>query len=206
MVSFNTIMAIKEEKLSELLKFIREYTKEYGFPPSVREMCAKFNIKSTATCQYYINKLVSRGDIQKGNANKKRAISLSGRENPEFVSVPLIGTVTAGTPVFAYENLEEYYPVSSDFGQEDELFMLRVKGESMIGAGILDGDKVIVKKTDSAENGDIVVAYFDESATVKRFFRRDGKIILHPENPALSDIVLDDVKILGTVKGLVRKI
>ena len=117
----------------------------------------------------------------------------------------MIGTVTAGTPVFAYENLEEYYPLPAEFGDKDSLFMLKVKGESMIDAGIFDGDKVIVEKTENAENGDIVVAYFDDSATVKRFFARNGKIILHPENKTMSDFVLDEVRRLGKVKGLVRK-
>ena len=122
--------------------------------------------------------------------------------------MPLIGTVTAGQPIFATENFEGYYPLPLSEFKGDDLFLLRVHGDSMIEAGILDGDKIVVKKQATAENGDIVVAMFDdgitEGATVKRFYRRDGKIILHPENESMSDFVLDEVTLLGTVVGLLR--
>ena len=137
--------------------------------------------------------------------NKKRAVTL---KTADVVKVPLIGTVTAGQPIFAVENFDGYYALPSAEFRADEMFMLRVSGESMIEAGIYDGDKIIVKKQETADDGDIVVAMFDdgieEGATVKRFFRREGKIILHPENETMSDFVLDKVTILGRVIGLIR--
>ena len=144
------------------------------------------------------------GHLDKAD-NKKRAVAL---KRGETVNVPLIGTVTAGQPIFATENFEGYYPLPLSEFKGDDLFLLRVHGDSMIEAGILDGDKIVVKKQATAENGDIVVAMFDdgitEGATVKRFYRRDGKIILHPENESMSDFVLDEVTLLGTVVGLLR--
>ncbi len=195
------------DKMQCVLDFVEDYLNDNGFPPSVREICSAIGIKSTASCQYYLKKLEQRGDIKRGPENKKRSISLTDNKKTEkFLSVPLIGTVTAGVPIFAYENLEGYYPLPTEFGNsDDDLFMLKVKGESMIDAGIYNDDKIIIQKTDYAENGDIVVAFFDDGATVKRFFRKNDKIILHPENSSMSDIILDDVKILGKVKGLVRK-
>ena len=191
-----------EEKLEKVHQFIKKYQAENGYPPSVREICAALSIKSTATAHYYLDKLKERGVLTK-NANKNRAISVC--DTAEYVSVPLVGTVTAGTPILAVENLEGYFPLPPDLASAEESFMLRVRGDSMIEAGIFDGDKIICKKTPYADNGDIVVALIEDSATVKRFFKRNGKIILHPENSALSDIVLDYVEILGKVTGLVRK-
>ncbi len=191
-----------EIKLDQVYQFIKKYQAENGYPPSVREICTALSIKSTATAQYYLDKLAERGLVTK-NANKNRAISIC--ETCEYVSVPIIGTVTAGTPILAVENLDGYFPLPLEFATEDECFMLCVKGDSMIEAGIFHGDKIICKKTPSADNGDIVVALVEDSATVKRFFRKNGKFILHPENCTLSDIVLDNVEILGKVTGLVRK-
>ena len=190
-------------KMDEVLSFIGDYTVKNGYSPSIREICFATGIKSTATCHYYLKKLVESGEITKTDC-KKRTLSVS-KDKAEYITVPLIGTVTAGTPIFAYENLEEYCPLPAEFGDGDDLFMLRVKGESMVDAGIFNGDKVIVKKQNVAENGEIVVAYFDDGATVKRFYKKDGKIILHPENKTMSDIVLDDASILGVVIGLIRK-
>lgn len=189
-------------KLEQVYQFIKRYQNENGYPPSVREICSALSIKSTATAHYYLDKLNERGLVTK-NANKNRAISVA--DTVEFVSVPIVGTVTAGTPILAVENLEGYFPLPPDLASHDECFMLRVKGDSMIEAGIFDGDKIICKKTPYADNGDIVVALVDDSATVKRFCKRNGKFILHPENETLSDIVLDYVEILGKVTGLVRK-
>ena len=191
-----------EEKLKQVHQFIKRYQAENGFPPSVREICSALSIKSTATAHYYLDKLKERGILTK-NANKNRAISVC--DSVEYVSVPVIGTVTAGTPILAVENLDGYFPLPPDFVKNDECFMLRVKGDSMIEAGIFDGDKIICQKTPYADNGDIVVALIEDSATVKRFYKRNGKFILHPENPTLSDLVLNEVEILGKVTGLVRK-
>lgn len=189
-------------KLEQVTKYLKKYQAENGFPPSVREICSALGIKSTATAHYYLDKLEERGILTR-NANKNRSISLS--DTPEFVSVPLVGMVTAGTPILAVENLDGYYPLPVDFADGDDFFLLRVSGESMIEAGIFNGDKIICKKAQTADNGDIVVALIDDSATVKRFFKRDGKIILHPENPTMADIVVEQAAILAKVTGLIRK-
>lgn len=192
-----------DQKLENLTAFLRSFQNEKGYPPSVREICDALSIKSTATAQYYLDKLEERGAIAR-RGGKNRTISLS--DAPEYVSVPLVGTVTAGTPILAVENLEGYYPLPTDFADEGECFMLQVRGESMIEAGIFNGDKIICRKSETADNGDIVVALLDDSATVKRFFKKDGKVILHPENSAMSDIVCEDnVSILAKVTGLLRK-
>ena len=150
----------------------------------------------------YLEKLQTKGFLNKAT-NKKRAVTI-GRSSG--VNIPLIGTVTAGQPIFAYENYEDYYTFPVGEFRGEELFMLRVQGTSMIDAGIMDGDKIIVRKQATAENGEIVVAIVDDSATVKRFYRKNGQIILHPENEALSDMVFegDQVAILGKVVGLMR--
>ena len=195
---------LDKRKLDAVLQFINRYTDENGFPPTVRDICAELQIKSTATAYDYVNRLKEMGYLQK-TAGKKRAVSLASSNT---VRVPLIGTVTAGAPILAAENYEGYYTLPTAEFSGEGLFLLTVKGDSMIEAGIFNGDKIVVRKQSSAENGDIVVAMFDdgieEGATVKRFFRRDGKFILHPENSALTDYVLDNVTILGKVIGLLR--
>ena len=195
---------IDKRKLDEVLDFINRYIEENGFPPTVRDICGELNIKSTATAHSYLNRLKETGLLNKAD-RKKRAVTLNCGDS---VKVPLIGTVTAGQPILAFENYDGYYTLPSDEFKGEDLFLLRVKGNSMIEAGIFDGDKLVVKKQETADDGDIVVALFEETAeegaTVKRFFRRDGKIILHPENAAMNDFVLDDVTILGKVIGLLR--
>ncbi len=191
-----------DAKLEELYNYVKNYQDLNGYPPTVRDICKDLHIKSTATAHYYLEKLSERGLIKK-NDDKKRAITISGRKNS--FAVPLVGTVTAGTPILAVENLEDYYPLPLEFKTGETLFMLKVKGDSMINAGILDGDKIVVKKQETADNGDIVVALLDDSATVKRFFTQNGKIILHPENDQMDDIVVDNASILGVVVGLTRK-
>ena len=193
---------VSEEKLTMVMDYIRKFTEENGYTPSVREIAQECGIKSTATVHSYLERLQTRGLVTKPS-NKKRCMTF-GKESA--VSIPLIGTVTAGEPIFAYENYENYYSFPSNDFRGDELFMLRVKGTSMIKAGILDGDKIVVRRQPTAENGEIVVALVDDSATVKRLYRRDGQIILHPENDALSDMVFEDgeVIILGKVLGLMR--
>lgn len=200
---------LDKRKLDEVLEFINRYNDENGFPPTVREICKELGIKSTATVYDYINRLKAAGHLNKAE-NKKRAVTV---RNSGSVSVPLVGTVTAGQPILASENYEGYYALPSSEFKGDSLFMLTVKGDSMIEAGIFNGDKIVVRKQETAENGDVVVAMFndgiEEGATVKRYYRRDGKIILHPENAALSDFVLDEengVQILGKVIGLMRTI
>lgn len=192
------------EKFDAVYGFIKNYISENGYSPSVREICANCGIKSTATAYQYINRLTEQGLLRKAG-NKKRAVSLK-QTAPESVSVPLVGTVAAGQPIFAEENYESVYSLPKDFFGSDEMFMLTVKGDSMIKIGMLDGDKIVVKRQDTADNGDIVVALVDDSATVKRFYKRDGKFILHPENDEMSDFVFDDVAVLGKVVGLMRNI
>lgn len=198
---------LDQNKLMNVLAYINRYNEENGFPPTVRDICRDLSIKSTATAYNYINRLKDQGHLQKLD-KKKRAVALKGSDS---IKIPLIGAVTAGQPILAHENFEGYYTLPAAEFQGDGLFLLRVKGESMIEAGIFDGDKIIVKKQESADDGDIVVAIFDdgieEGATVKRLFRRDGKIILHPENSSMTDFVLDEkssVRILGKVIGLLR--
>ena len=192
------------EKYNTVYEFIKKYITENGYSPSVREICANCGIKSTATAYQYINKLNEQGLIKKAG-NKKRAVSLK-KSGGQSVSVPLVGTVAAGQPIFADENYEGCYSLPTEFFGSDDMFMLTVKGDSMIKNGMFDGDKIIVKKQNTADNGDIVVALVDDSATVKRFYRRDGKFILHPENDSMSDFVFDDVSVLGKVVGLMRNI
>ncbi len=195
---------IDQQKLYDVLDFINQYGEENGFPPTVRDICREKGIKSTATAYSYINRLTDMGLLDKVQG-KKRAVKLNIGDT---VKAPLIGTVTAGQPIFAVENFDGYYTLPAAEFKGDDLFLLKVKGESMIDAGIFDGDKIVVKRQSTAENGDIVVAMFDdgteEGATVKRFFRRDGKIILHPENSSMNDFILDEVTILGKVVGLLR--
>ncbi len=193
---------ISEEKLTMLMDYIRKFTEENGYTPSVREIGKECGIKSTATVHSYLERLKSRGLLTKAD-NKKRSMTI-GRS--AGVSIPLVGTVTAGQPIFAYENYEDYYTFPVGEFKGEDLFMLRVQGTSMIDAGIMDGDKIIVRRQQTAENGEIVVALVEDSATVKRFFRRNGQIVLHPENEALSDMIFEDgeVSVLGKVVGLMR--
>ena len=192
-----------EEKLNEVYSYVANFIENNGYSPTIRDICRDLKIKSTASAYYYLDKLNKRGLINM-QSDKKRTLNLSEKSVPA-IKVPLIGTVTAGTPILAVENIDGYYPLPTDFNSENDLFMLKVEGNSMINAGILDGDKIIVKKQESADNGNIVVALIDDSATVKRFYKKNNKIILHPENDFMSDIVLDSANIVGVVVGLMRK-
>ena len=194
-------MSKKEEKLKKVLNFIEEFTKEYNYPPSVREIAEACEIKSTASVYDYVDELTKSGKLVK-NGNKKRTLS-SSRQKVRYSISPCVGIVTAGKPILAQENIEDYYPIPSEFGEDT--FILNVIGCSMIDSGIYSGDKIIVKQQNTADNGDIIVALIDNEATVKRFYKSENKIILHPENKTMSDIVLDNVEILGKVIGLLRK-
>lgn len=189
------------DKSEIVFEFMQKFITENGYSPTVREICAACDIKSTATVFTYIKELADRGVINKVD-NRNRAVSLKQK----VVNVPLIGTVAAGQPIFASENYEDMYSIPKNFFMGDDLFMLNVQGNSMIKIGMFDGDKIVVKKQESADNGDIVVALVDDSATVKRFFKKNGKIILHPENDEMQDFVFEDVQILGKVIGLMRNI
>ncbi len=199
---YNSNMKNLDEKLDLVYKFTVDFISLNGYPPSVREICDKLNIKSTATAYSYLERLKSKGLLDKSPL-KKRAISLS--KSCDFRTIPIIGTISAGSPIFAVENLEGYLPIPDEFNSGGEEFALKVQGDSMVNAGIYNGDVIIVNKQNSAVNGEIVVALIDDSATVKRFYKKKNKIVLHPENDTLKDMVYDDVMILGVVKGLMRK-
>ena len=192
-----------KEKINQVYNFTVDFINDNGYPPSVREICAKLNIKSTATAYSYLERLKSQGLLEK-SPQKKRALTVSNMQT-NFKRVPLVGTISAGTPIFAVENLEGYYPIPDDFATSGEEFALKVKGDSMIDAGIFENDVIIVNKQNSAVNGEIVVALVDDSATVKRFYKKKNKVILHPENEKYADMIFDNVVILGVVKGLMRK-
>lgn len=191
-----------ESKLIKVMDYIRRFSEENGYMPSVREIAANCSIKSTATVHSYLERLQEKGYLNKVD-NKKRAVTLS---KSGTVNIPLLGTVTAGQPVFAYENYEEYYTFPLGEFRGDDLFMLNVRGTSMIKAGICDGDKIVVRRQSNANDGDIVVALVGDNATVKRLYRKNGKVVLHPENDVLDDFVFEphEVSLLGKVVGLIR--
>lgn len=203
-------MSRRYNKEQELLDYIRVFQDKNGFPPSVREMCEAINVSSTSTIAYYLTKLENNGLIRK-TQNKNRAIEIldkypkvSNNAVGEYITIPMLGTITAGQPILAVENYDECYMVSPNLFRGDGLFMLTVRGESMINAGILNGDKIVVRQQTFAENGDIVAALIDGSATVKRFYREDGHFRLQPENDTMQPIIVDRVDLLGKVVGLVR--
>lgn len=188
------------EKALTIYNCIKEMS-EGGVPPSVREICKALNIKSTSTVHRYIELLKDEGYIEK-EENKNRSIKLSGAE---FKSVPVIGTVAAGMPITAIEDITDYISFKPNRNYDNELFALKIKGESMINIGILDGDTVIVEKTSYAENGDIVIALTDDcEATCKTFYKEKGFYRLQPENDTMDPIILDSVQILGKVVALTR--
>ncbi len=191
----------KTKNEEAVFAFIQKFITENGYAPCVREVCSACNIKSTATVFNIINRLKERGLLEKSEV-KRRAIALKSKT----VSVPVVGTVAAGQPIFATENLEGYVSLPENFFVGGELFMLNVQGSSMIKIGMFDGDKVVVRKQSTAENGDIVVALVDDSATVKLFYKKDGKFILHPENDDMQDFIFDEVSVMGKVVGLIRNI
>ena len=191
--------------------YIKENIKTRGYSPSIRDICAALNIKSTSTVHTCLERLEEKGYIQKEDG-KSRTVRIEGlntadaAENPDSLSIPIIGRVTAGTPILAVENYEGYihYPAGLRSLPENEMFALRVSGNSMIDAGILDGDIVIVEKTPIAENGDIVVALIDDEATVKTFYKEDGHFRLQPENRAMLPIIVNSLMILGKVITSIR--
>ena len=197
-----------EETLNKVLKVIKIYLDEKGFPPSVRELQQEMDVQSTSTIQYYLNKLEENGLIKRAG-NKNRAIEIVKNyykkdEEKSTKKIPLLGEVAAGRPIFAYENYEEVYEFSDNFFKNGELFMLTVKGDSMIEAGIFNRDKIIVRKQNYADNADIVVAMINGNATVKRFYKEDSHIRLQPENSTMQPIYCFSVDILGKVVGLIR--
>ena len=197
------------EKQKQILEFISSEIKQKGYPPTVREICAGVQIKSTASVYSQLNKLQDKGIIRKDHA-RSRSIEIIDKnylpnDTAASVQIPVVGNVAAGSPILAAENITEYFPLPADLLPQEHVFMLSVKGNSMIKAGIFDGDKVIVKEKNCAENGDMIVALIDDSATVKRFYKESDHIRLQPENDEYDPIlVYGDLQILGQVIGVIR--
>ncbi|MCC8106757.1 MAG: transcriptional repressor LexA [Clostridiales bacterium] len=194
-------------KQQEILEYIKEQILERGFPPAVREICQAVHLKSTSSVHSHLESLEKNGYIRR-DPTKPRAIEILDDSfqmlRREMVNVPIVGTVAAGQPLLAEQNIDSYFPIPAEFMPNDQSFILRVKGESMINAGILDGDRVLVRQQQDAENGDIIVALLEDSATVKTFYKEDGHIRLQPENDTMEPIIVHDVKILGKVFGVFR--
>ncbi|MCR4430616.1 MAG: transcriptional repressor LexA [Tepidanaerobacteraceae bacterium] len=190
----------------QILDYIYSFSSTHGYPPSVREICAATNLKSTATVHGYLVQLEKKGYFSR-DPQKPRAIGVLNKNFvPGVVKVPLVGRVTAGQPILAQENIEAVFNLPKELVPDADVFMLSVKGNSMIEAGILDGDYVIVRSADTAENGDIIVALIDDEATIKRFYKEADHFRLQPENRFMDPIIVQDLKILGKVVGLYRKI
>lgn len=194
-------------KQQEILDFLKKFIMERGFPPSVREICEGVNLSSTSTVHSHLEALEEKGYIRREGA-KSRTIELVDDQfnfaRREVSNVPMVGTVTAGQPILAVENLNGYFPIPVDYLPNSQTFMLKVKGESMINAGILDGDQILIKQQNTAKNGDMVVALIDDSVTVKTFYKEDGHYRLQPENDTMDPIIVDHCEILGIVIGLFR--
>ncbi len=208
-------------KQQEILNFMKSRILEKGYPPSVREICEAVSLKSTSSVHAHLETLEKNGYIRRDPA-KPRAIEIldddfdiSARSNSfkstmndtpsrEMVSVPMVGTVAAGQPLLAVENVTDFFPLPVDILPNAETFMLRVKGDSMINMGIFEGDQIIVERKNTARNGEVIVALVDDSATVKRFYKEDGHFRLQPENDSMEPIIVDHCEILGKVIGLVR--
>lgn len=195
------------KKQAEILEFIKERILEKGYPPAVREICEAVNLKSTSSVHAHLETLEKNGYIRR-DPTKPRAIEICDDSfqlvRHEMTSIPIVGTVAAGQPILAEENIEGYFPIPVDMAPNAESFVLKVKGDSMINAGIFSGDQIFVECTNIAHNGDTVVALVDDSATVKTFYKENGHIRLQPENDDMDPIIVDDCKILGKVYGVFR--
>ena len=195
------------KKQEEILNYIKNEILERGFPPAVREICQAVGLKSSSSVHSHLESLERNGYIRR-DPTKPRAIEILDESfnmiRREMVNVPIIGTVAAGQPILAEQNIEGYFPIPTEYMPNKQSFMLKVKGESMINAGIFDGDKVLVKQQATAENGDIVVALVDDSATVKTYYKENGHYRLQPENDSMDPIIVDKCEILGKVFGVFR--
>lgn len=208
-----------KEREQKILSFMKKEIRQKGYPPTVREICQALGIKSTSTVHKDIENLVKAGFIVK-DPSKPRALNIidevpnadghtkDGVERTDVVDIPIVGSIAAGTPILAEQNIEDSFPLPARYvSRGADNFMLKVKGESMVEAGIMDGDLILVEQQNVARNGDIVVAMidgFESEATVKTFYREDGHVRLQPENSAMSPIIVQDVTILGKVRGVFR--
>lgn len=195
------------QKQSEILEYIKSQILNKGYPPSVRDICQAVNLKSTSSVHAHLESLEKNGYIRR-DPTKSRTIEIIddnfNLSRREVVNIPLLGQVAAGQPLLAVENITEYFPIPSEYMLGGEVFMLKVKGDSMINMGIYEGDQIIVRKQNTASNGEVIVALVDDSATVKRFYKENGHIRLQPENDFMDPIIVDDCEILGKVIGLIR--
>ena len=195
------------KKQSEILEYIKSQIINKGYPPSVRDICEAVYLKSTSSVHSHLETLEKNGYIRR-DPTKPRAIEIIDDNfnlaRREVVNVPIVGKVAAGEPILAVENIESYFPVPMEFMPNEQCFMLKVQGDSMINAGIFDGDTIIVEQSQTARNGDMVVALVDDSATVKTFYREADHIRLQPENDAMAPIIVPDCQILGKVFGVFR--
>ena len=195
-------------KQQEILEYIKEEILKRGYPPAVREICEAVNLKSTSSVHSHLETLEKNGYIRR-DPTKPRAIEICDDSfqmvRTEMVSLPVVGQVAAGTPILAEQNIEQYFPVPAEMVPTGEpSFVLKVKGDSMINAGIFNGDQIFVQSCNTARNGDTVVALIDDSATVKTFYKENGHIRLQPENDTMDPIIVDDCQILGKVFGVFR--
>ena len=194
-------------KQREILEYLKSQIVNRGYPPAVREICEAVKLKSTSSVHSHLETLEKNGYIRR-DPSKPRAIEIIddgfNLTRREVVNVPIVGTITAGQPILAVENLDGYFPIPTEYMPNEETFMLRVKGESMINAGIFDGDKILVQRQSTASNGDIVVALIEDSVTVKTFYKENGYYRLQPENDTMDPIIVPELNILGKVIGLFR--
>ncbi len=194
-------------KQQEILDYIKSEIINRGYPPTVRDICTAVNLKSTSSVHSHLATLEREGYILR-DKTKPRAIEIVddsfNTARKEIINIPVVGKVAAGEPLLAVQNIENYFPVPAEYLSNHVTFMLKVQGESMINAGIYDGDTIIVEEANTAENGEIIVALIDDSATVKRFFREKDHIRLQPENDSMEPIIVKDCKIIGKVIGLFR--
>ena len=195
------------DKQAQILEYIKDQIMEKGYPPAVREICEAVHLKSTSSVHSHLATLEKRGYIRR-DPTKPRAIEICDDNfqmlRTETASLPVVGRVAAGEPILAEQNIESYFPVPAEYVPRGESFVLKVHGTSMINAGIMDGDYIFVNSCRNAENGEIIVALIDDSATVKTFYKEDGHIRLQPENDAMDPIIVPDCKILGKVFGVFR--
>ncbi len=195
-----------KDKQSQIYDFLKNYTENKGYPPSVREICEAVSLKSTSTVHGHLKRLEKKGLIKR-DPTKPRALEIIEFSQPkrEMINIPIVGNITAGAPILATENIEDTFTLPIDFIKHNkELFMLKVSGNSMINVGINDNDLAIIERTQTAINGDIVVALIDDTATIKRFFKEKDYIRLQPENDSMDPIIIDDCKILGKLVGIFR--
>lgn len=194
-------------KQLEILNYIKQQILSKGVPPTIRDICAAVNLKSTSSVHSHLAKLEEKGYIKRDDF-KSRTIEIVDDDfqlaRREVVNVPIIGTVTAGQPILAVENIIDYFPIPVELMPNAETFMLKVKGDSMINAGIFDGDEIIVQKQPTADNGDYVVALIDDSVTVKTYYKEQDHIRLQPENDTMEPFILTEVSVLGKVIGVIR--